>query len=174
MLVNVSPRKENKRKRKKQMSNTKKTPKTNKSVSVTVNKINNAFADQLKSVVINTNLNSSPKKEKVMEKTPKTPKTPKDVKFNVKVGNDEPEQGVKVDIKEKGIHKDKTPKDKTAVRAVLVNLDMPTSVLFYELARSGKFFDKNNPTAVARALIEQFVSVNAPKQDESKTPVKTV
>jgi hypothetical protein len=170
MLVNVSPRKENKRKRKKQMSNTKKTPKSSKSVSmpVTVNKINNAFADQLKSVVINTNLNSSPKKEKAMSKTVKTPK---DVKFNVKVGNDKPEQGAKVDIK---VGKEKTPKDKTAVRAVLVNLDMPTSVLFYELARSGKFFDKNNPTAVTRALIEQFVSVNAPKQDESKTPVKTV
>lgn len=125
-------------------------------------KINNAFAALKDVVVVNP---PDAKTSKTSKKTKST--KPKDVKFTVKVGNDEPEQGVKVNVKvgkEPRQKKDKTPKDKTATRAVLVNLDMPTSVLFYELSRSGKFFDKNNPTAVARALIEQFVNTHAPKQ----------
>jgi len=43
------------------------------------------------------------------------------------------------------------------LRGVLVNLDLAVAEAFYSLARTGKFFHKKNPTAVARELILQFV-----------------
>lgn len=52
---------------------------------------------------------------------------------------------------------EKKEKKNNPTKAVLVNLDVSIAEAFYRLAKSGKFFDKKNPTAVARELIHSFV-----------------
>ena len=56
------------------------------------------------------------------------------------------------------------------LRGVLVNLDLAVAEVFYDLARSGKFFNKKSPTAVARELIQKFVAEHSKVDEVAEVP----
>lgn len=59
-------------------------------------------------------------------------------------------------------------KQQKNLRGVLVNLDLAVAETFYGLARTGKFFNKKSPTAVARELILEFVERHSQRQQEEQ------
>jgi hypothetical protein len=61
-------------------------------------------------------------------------------------------------------------KQAKSLRGVLVNLDLAVAEVFYDLARSGKFFNKKSPTAVARELIQEFVAKNSKVEEVTEVP----
>lgn len=56
-----------------------------------------------------------------------------------------------------------TEKEKPKLRAVNVYLELQVAEQFYALARTGEFYNKKTPTAVARELIHKFVEDNKEK-----------
>jgi hypothetical protein len=54
-------------------------------------------------------------------------------------------------------------KEKKKLRAVNVYLELQVAEQFHALARTGEFFNKKTPTAVARELIHKFVEDNKEK-----------
>jgi hypothetical protein len=47
--------------------------------------------------------------------------------------------------------------NKKELKGILVHLDVELADKFYELAKSGKFYNKKTPTALARELVLQFL-----------------
>ena len=51
------------------------------------------------------------------------------------------------------------------LRGILIHLDVATANLFYSLAKSGQFYNKKSPTALARELVLQFLDKHSPSLD---------
>ena len=52
--------------------------------------------------------------------------------------------------------------NKKDLRGILIHLDVALADKFYNLAKSGQFYNKKSPTALARELVLQFLDKHNP------------